>query len=153
MPAYTGNALKVPKINWGTSSGSFANTLTFAFPLDNPVPPWSEPREGSVTAQVESGESDAWIVGFDYYVAGTVTGIPGVDAGGITGWDGSAGWDAFLRTASGQMPFRYFPDAASGTYYTCYLIEPFGSTNVYRMDGTRDVQIKIKNISGPFTGY
>jgi len=143
----------IPKITWGTS---FANTLNFGFPLDNPVA-WNDPREGSEVLVMESGARDAWTLGTDEFLAGDVRWIPGQNTTDpvATGWDGSTGFKAFLAWARDMNKLRFYPDKNSGTYHTCYLVEPLKGEPPAEPDGTRRIRLVIVDdgTQGAFTGY
>jgi hypothetical protein len=142
----------LPKITWGTS---YANTLSIGYPLDQ-ASTWSEPREGSEQAVAPSGEVDAWTVGTDEYLAGSVRWIPTSTTADpvATGWDGATGFSAFLAWARDMNAFRFYPDATSGTYFDAVLVEPLKGEPGLEEDGCRTLRIKIRSTAdSPFTGY
>lgn len=143
------NFTKLPKITWGTS---FTNTLDMKYPLDD-WRAYSEARQGSEFIQTESGIEDAWIIGEDFVLEGSIRWIPTTGSVSQSGWDGATGWRAFLSWARAKNEFRFYPDKDSGTYYTSYLVEPVNGSHELEMDGTRTVHIKIRNASGSYDGY
>ncbi len=142
----------IPKITWGAS---FANTITFGYPLDSPVG-YSEPREGHETLELDSGVFDAWVKGHRQLLAGDVRWIPGTVTTdpAATGWDGTTGWRAFLEWARGMNLFRFYPDATKGDYHSCYLIEPMSGQPEAEGDGTRRLRLVIvDSTTNAFDGY
>jgi hypothetical protein len=145
----------LPKVTWGAS---FANTLNIGYPLDNAVA-YPEPRKGYAIVEAPSGARDSWIPGTAQRLAGDARWIPAANTTTplATGWDtSSTGFAAFLTWARAQNPFRFFPDATSGTYLTCYLVEPMEGEPPQENDGTRHLRIVIQTIeteSSVFTGY
>ena len=79
--------------------------------------------------------------------------LPTTGSVGQTGWDGVAGWRAFLEWSRQKNQFRYYPDKNSGTYYTSYLVEPVNGSHDIEPDGTRSVRVKMRNSSGSYEGY
>ena len=145
MPAWG----KQIKIDWGVS---FANSLLVLYPADD-WRSYSEPRQGSEYLQVESGDEDAWIVGEDYVFEAAIRWIPTTGSANQTGWDGALGWRAFLSSARGKNPFRFFPDKDVNTFILSYLVDPLNGSHDLEPDGTRSVRIKIRNPSGSYDGY
>lgn len=145
------NRFKLPKILWGAG---FANTLWLGYPLDN-ISAGDEPRAGSSFDQAPSGVEDAWIVGTDYVLSADVRYIPQADTAVpvATGWDGVTGFREFLRWARDKNQFRFYPDAAGGTFFLSYLVEPMSGQGDSEDDGTRRVRLKIRNASAPYDGY
>lgn len=142
----------LPKILWGAA---FANTLNVAQPLDSAVS-YPVPREGSEWNQGPSGVRDAWIIGDDQRLTGDVRWIPTADVASpaATGWDGAAGWRAFLQWARGARVFRFFPDAALAAYVEAYLIDPMQGEPGLEEDGSRSLRITIESADGSaFDGY
>lgn len=143
----------IPKVTWGAS---FANTLNFGQPLDNAVA-YSTPREGSEWVQGASGARDAWLMGHNQRLRGTVRNVPTSNTTDplATGWDGSTGWAAFLEWARDSNAFRFFPDKDSGSFHTSYLIEPLQSAPGLEQ-GTQDrtFDVEIEEVDGNrYTGY
>ncbi len=146
----------IPRIMWGTS---FANQLDVGYPLDESNA-WSETQVGSEYVQAPSGETDAWITGTVYFLAGAARWIPTVDgttpAGdAITGWDGATGWRAFLEWARDANEFQFIPDkGVPGTFILSRLVEPIGGVpGLERTDFTRRVEIVIRNNTSAYDGY
>ena len=149
MPDYRN---KLAKITWGAA---FANTLRLGYPLDN-ARTGDEPRAGSVVDQAPSGVEDAWEVGIDYLLTFDARYIPLADTVSpvATGWDGAAGFRAFLAWARGKQLFRFYPDNAAGTYFTSYLVEPMKGSGELEGDGTRKIAMTIRNSAAvAFDGY
>lgn len=109
----------LPKITWGAA---FANTIVFARPLDDPVS-WPEPVDASATP-CKNGEEDGWTHGDRWFLSGRVRRVPRVDTAGVTGWEGATGWDAFLAWARDEQAARFYPDAAGGTFFLVYVLQP-----------------------------
>lgn len=142
---------KRPKILWGTS---FANTLSFGYPLDSVVA-GDEPRAGSSFDQAPSGVEDAWIVGTDYVLAAEARYIPQADTASpvATGWDGATGVRAFLAWARDKNVVRFYPDKDGGTFIDSYLVEPMTGQGALEEDGTKRVAFKLRNASTAYDGY
>ena len=140
-----------PKITWGAA---FANTVDFGYPLDN-VTAGDEPRAGSVFDRSTAGVEDAWITGVDYLLTAEHRWIPQVDTAAplATGWDGATGVRAWLAWARQKNAYRFYPDATSGTYITCYLADPMQGVPAYESDGTRKLTATHRNITTPWDGY
>lgn len=144
-------SLRIPKITWGTS---FANTLNIGYALDDNAA-YSTYREGSEFTQATSGIRDAWIIGNDYILEGTIRWIPAANKTNPvqTGWDGSTGVRAFLEWARQMNEIRFYPDKDSGTYITSYLMEPLDGKATVEPDGTRQFRLIITNVTTPYDGY
>lgn len=140
-----------PKITWGTS---FANTLTIQYQLDN-YRAYSKPRDGYKTRQTLSGVEDALWFGTDYMLEGEIRYVPTTNTGAATGWDGVTGWMAFLEWAQLKNAFRWFPDNASGTYITSYLVDPLEAPDIRiePSDLSRTFRLVIRNATTPYTNY
>jgi hypothetical protein len=142
-----------PRITWGTS---FGNTLNIGYPLDRAIA-YPLPRGGSEFIQSRSGVEEAWIVGDDYYLSGSIRWIPTSTTTNpvATGWDGATGFEAFLVWARKRNIFRWIPNyAVPGTYKTCYLVEPWGDPPSQEDDGTRTINIVMRSSDQTaFTGY
>lgn len=106
-----------PRIVFAGTASVFADQI-----LDNATS-YSEPRKGSVVSQAESGIEDAWTLGTDYYFEADWRFIPTtsptfpVSAGTApfltTGWDGAAGFRAFLEHVRDKFTFFFFPDGTN----------------------------------------
>lgn len=150
----TPNRYLTPKIVWGAG---YASTLSLGTALDG-AKAYSKPREGSETAQTVSGVEDAWVTGYDQYLEGDVRWIPitaGVTAQGtsMSGWDGTAGFRAFLEWAWAKNKARFYPDATAGAYLECYLVAPTEAPDL-EDDFTRKLRLVLRTADGsPFTGY
>ena len=145
---------EVPKITWGAA---FANTLTFGWPLDNPMA-YSDVDPSASFADVPSnGERDAWVAAHFQMLQGRLRWIPTADATVPvvqTGWDGATGVRAALEWMREGNVLRFYPDKDVGSYLTCYLIEPMTGPPSMEPDGTRVVQLVIRSDDGTaFTGY
>jgi hypothetical protein len=141
----------LPKFTWGAA---FVNTLSVGYLLDN-VKAGDEPRAGSAFDQTPSGVEDAWITGFDYTLEAELRWIPQTDTASplATGWDGATGVRAFLQWARQKNQLRFFPDATSGTFITCYLADPAQGYGDVEADGTRRLPFRLRNGSTAFDGY
>lgn len=150
MPNYR---QKLAAIAWGAA---FANTLNVGYWLDD-VTAGDEPRAGSEQLQSPAGSEDAWTVGTDYVLQCKVRWIPQSNTSSplATGWDGSTGFRAFLQWARDKNAFKFYPDVSDLTTHidNCYLVEPMTGQGAFEADGTRVVQLKIRNASTPFDGY
>jgi hypothetical protein len=145
------NRFKLPKITWGAS---FANTLSIGYPLDN-VTAGDEPRAGSVFDRSTAGVEDAWITGVDFLLTADIRWIPQVDTAApvATGWDGTTGVRSWLSWARQKNQFRFYPDATSGTFITCYLADPMQGVGAFENDGTRKLTVTFRNTATAFDGY
>jgi hypothetical protein len=140
---------KIPKITWGTS---FANSASFGYPVDA-WQSYSKPREGSETAQAQSGVEDSWRIGTDYYLSVQLRWIPGTNTTVpvATGWDGTTGIRAFTEWAQDKNIFRWYPDKDTSSYIPSYLVDPqIPSTEV---DGTRNLTLIMRNTGSAYDGY
>jgi hypothetical protein len=144
-------ATRIPKITW---SGSFASTLNIGYALDD-YAAYSTYREGSEFAQATSGIEDAWVIGIDYMLEGTIRWIPTTNTTNPTqtGWDGTTGVRAFLDWARQKNVFRFYPDKDSATYITSYLVNPLDGKHTLEPDGTRQFRIVIRNVTTAYDGY
>lgn len=141
-----------PRITWGAS---FVNTLTFGYPLDTPVA-GPLPREGSEWVQLASGVEDASLAGHDETLSGDVRWVPteSTVTPAATGWDGVAGWAAFLQWARAKNVFRFYPNTAVESYYPCYLVEPMTALPTPERDGRRRFTLVLRTSDGDaFEGY
>lgn len=142
----------VPKITWGAA---FANTLVFAQPLDDALS-YGEPVEALIEP-AKNGDADGWVLGTGLqreYLRGIVHRIPRVATAGITGWEGATGWDAFLAWAREPNAFRFFPNAASGTFRLSYLEAPIDEGHNEEITRHRSIELIIAAADDlPFTGY
>lgn len=143
----------LPKFVWGDA---LENTLLIGQPLDN-VSAYEEPREGSDWAKVSSGVEDAWITGWDQFLAADWRWVPATDSADppATGWDGSAGVRAFLRWMRDKNVARFHPDKSDdATYHEVYLVEPMRGEPPLEEDGSRKLRLVIRDKNdSPFTGY
>jgi hypothetical protein len=141
-----------PAIRWGAG---FANLLQLGYALDN-VRAGDEPRAGSTVDQAPSGVEDAWTTGVDYVLSADVRWIPRADtaAPAATGWDGAAGFRAFLAWARDKNLVRWYPDVTdAATFIDSYLVEPMQGQGDNESDGTRRIPLKLRNSSTPYNGY
>lgn len=141
--------MSLPCILWGSS---FQNTLSIGYPLDSLIS-YSNPREGYSVVQTESGIEGAWIQGTDYVLEGDMRWIPSVSTSNpvYTGWNGATGVEAFLEFARNKNPIRYCPNAAAtGSYTTCYLVEPMTGPPNQEENGTRSIRLVLRTPSGSF---
>lgn len=142
----------IPAITWDGVSNT-ANTIKFIHPLDD----WrvySRAIEGSEFLQIESGEEDAWIVNTEYVLEGSVKFIiPSGSGDNVKGWNDANGWDSFLRYAREKNTFRFYPQSGSAYYITSFLFSPIEDTPSLAPDGTRTIQLGIRNTSQSYDGY
>jgi hypothetical protein len=137
----------------------YTNELRFGYPLLKPLA-W--PQEGSNFHRMryDSGFEDAWDDGSrDEMLAGKVIMIPaesGLDTNwntNVTGWNGAAGWRAFLESARDGDPFQFWRDQDNlASAILSYLVEPKrdGPNDAWGM--TRDLDLQIRSAT-PFDGY
>lgn len=100
---------KPVRIRWGDT---YEKALQIGYPLDE-AKAYSKPRAGSEFVQSPSGVEDAWIVGYDQFLAGVARWLPAADRGGPpaqTGWDGTRGFGAFLEWAWKKNVLKVHPD-------------------------------------------
>lgn len=143
---------QIPKFTWGSG---FVNTLNIGYQLDSVIT-YRKPREGSERQRARSGVGDAWDAGTDYILEATVRWIPAANGTNPTqtGWDGSTGFDAFLRYAwDPSVQVRFFPDKDSGTFLLVYVDQPDNDKPVLESDGTRQVRLILRSLTTAFTGY
>lgn len=126
-----------------------------ATPFDEAVA-WAEQRPGSTTAQMQSGEEDAWTTGYDYFFQGKVRWIPRsgftrADGSKVTGWTDSTGWSAALRWGQDKQPLILYPDDSNQfVWYPCVLVEPMKGAPTLESDFTRQIQLKLRSIRYSF---
>jgi hypothetical protein len=132
--------------------------LMVGFPFD-PALAYSVPMDGSEWDQAPSGVEDAWIIGYDQfldvgirYIPTTTETVHGVT---YTGWDGVAGWRAFLENARNKNYVRVYPDKdALTTYYNMYLVSPIQEAPELEMGGFRRMGMRMRTKDRkPVTGY
>jgi hypothetical protein len=140
---------KAPKIAWGNT---FSKTLNIKYPLHNWIAS-SKAFEESTFVIIESGEEDAWIINTEYYLQGDVRFIPIEDTTDQTGWDDTDGWNDFLLWARKKNVFRFYPDKDSNTYIESYLVQPMDGAPTLEPDGTRTIQLYIRNATTSYDGY
>lgn len=133
--------MKKSEIRWGLGNSS---VLTIGYPVDN-LSVFSQPRNGSEFVQTMGGVEDAWITGVDYYLDATIRWIPNQGTASATGWQGSQGWDAFLRWARDKRPFIWVMDVETGLGIESTLVEPLSGGPGVEMDGTKSIRILIRN--------
>lgn len=138
----------------GSGDDLFADLLAIAYPLDEAVS-FPVPQEGSQMVFVPSGEADGWDAGEMHILEGVIRWIPREDTvtPAATGWDGDAGWRAFLSWARRGNPFWYCPDASDlSTGWTMYLEGPFNEAPTIEADMTRAVRVRFRS-TVPIEGY
>lgn len=147
--------LDIPKITWNDGT---AHTLSFGYPLDQ-ARSWREPDGAHELAIAPSGTRDAWTGRHEPRLVGLVRWVPTSDGttpsgDSITGWDGSAGWGAFLEFARNGNTFEFFPDKGTATSITSVLVEPMRGEPDVEDDGTRTFRLVIASTSSTtYTGY
>jgi len=146
---------RIPKIAWGAG---FTGSLEFGYPLDFAIS-YSKPREGSDRVQFVSGEESSWITGTDFTLNGQVRWIP-TNSGSSSlnvaqsGWDGQLGWQSFLEWGKTAQSFRFYADRDEASYITSTLVDPIDQPpSLEPADGTRVIQLTLRNPSSPYTGY
>lgn len=104
-----------------------APILEFGFPMMG-ARSWTQPTPGSEKVVYPSGASATWLGEHDALLEGQVIHIPAIDsitAGGPqTGWNGPAGWQAFLRWAQRGYDFAFYPARTVDAFWTTALAEP-----------------------------
>lgn len=138
----------------GSGDDLFEDLLTIAYPLDEAVS-FPVPQEGSQMVFVPSGEADGWDAGEMHILEGVIRWIPREDTvtPAATGWDGDAGWRAFLSWARRGNAFWYCPDASDlSTGWTMYLEGPFSEAPTIEADMTRAVRVRFRS-TVPIEGY
>lgn len=149
MPDYRAT---LPKFTWGAA---FANTMNIGYPVDN-WGTYADPRDGFLTVRSPAGIRDVWDTADDYFLALDLGYIPasGTASPLATGWDGLTGGRAFLSWAR-RNPIRFYPDASSGFYWDCELVEPMSGAPALEEDGTRRLKVVLRHADAtkPFEGY
>jgi hypothetical protein len=151
----------IPAITWDGALNT-DNIIEFMYPLDD----WrvySRAIEGSEFLQIESGQEDAWIVNTEYVLEGSVKFIVSSTTGSrkmrigsgsnVKGWDDNKGWDEFLQYAREKNTFRFYPESGSAYYITSFLFSPIEDAPSLEPDGTRTIQLGIRNTSQSYDGY
>lgn len=114
-------------------------------PLEQAVS-YSEPRPDFEAFEFSSGVEDAWDAGENFFLAGAARWIPKDAGSGITGWDSSTGWAAFLAWARRKRVWDFYPDEADLlTYYRVVLTEPMKDRPGVEPNGTRRVDLAVKS--------
>jgi hypothetical protein len=124
---------------------------------------WSQPGPGSEVLEIESGEEDAWVEdgpdGMDQLLDGVVQYIPaedGIKPDGlpVSGWNGPAGWDAFLRYARDGGAFDYYPDREDDTTrWACQLVAPLSGAPA-DANQLRRLTLRMRRLDGlRFPGF
>lgn len=99
--------VRLPKIGWGVAQ---ANTLALLIDTSIAYPAL---REGSLFAKSPAGEEDSIITGTDQFLGFNARWIPNSDIAAPypqTGWDGTYGWNSFLRWAWQKNIFYWYAD-------------------------------------------
>ncbi len=147
----------IPAILWGAS---FANTFSIAHPLDM-ANAGSEQRKGTETKVAPSGIRDAWVVGTDPILEGSIRHIPIDDltpddnGNNATGWDGATGGREMLEWLLDNNVGRWVPDKGDlGTYVEFYLEQPKRAfAGKERNTSRRRLNIKLVSTGTEFTDY
>ena len=132
----------------------FASILTCAYPLDEAMA-YPRPAEGSQMVLLPSGAVDGWDAGEVHLLSGVVRWIPREDTvtPAATGWDGTAGWRAFLSWARRGNQFWVCPDASDlSTGWTATLEAPFDQPPTLEPDMTRALALVLRGTAA-FEGY
>jgi hypothetical protein len=101
-----------------------------------------------------SGLEDAWAPpdAYDGLLSGDVVGIPAVDGvnqwGPVTGWNGPAGWRAFLEDARRGGVFQFYPDRDAPDFFLAHLVEPMRGAPTEAPALTRGLPFVIRTADG-----
>lgn len=138
----------------GAGGGIFERILQLGYPLDEAIA-YDRPAEGSRKAFLPSGVSDAWDAGTAYLLDGVVRWIPRDDvvSPAATGWDGVAGFRAFLEHARRGNQVWFCPDVTDlSTGWSVFLEAPYDEPPSLEPDMTRAVRVSLRG-TVPFDGY
>jgi hypothetical protein len=135
-------------IHWGAA---FENILHIGI-LDNVVTT-RRPQGNYERAYSVGGAEDAWLVAFDYELAGDLRWIPKgasvTNPDDATGWAEPTGVLAFVDWArGGTNTFRFVPDADNPNFYVAsYLVDPFEhpAPTLEPVDQSLKLGIRIRN--------
>lgn len=124
---------------------------------------WPEPRKGSAWAEAPSGTEDAWIVGTNWHLAGTVRHVPDTPTDTpetVSGWYGAneatgvnCGVAAMLSAGRDKQALRWVKDRATcTTYVDGYLVEPMRGRPELEPNWRRTFPIELRS-SSVYGGY
>lgn len=145
----------------GTTSYYVRNVVLLSY-LDGATT-WPEPRNGSAWAEAPSGTEDAWIVGTNWHLAGTVRHIPDTPTDSpetVSGWYGAneatgvnCGVAAMLSAGRDKQTLRWVKDRADcATYVDGYLVEPMRGRPELEPNWRRTFPLELRS-SSVFAGY
>lgn len=143
----------LPQITWGST---YQNTIVIQYPADD----WntfSIAREQLDRVQTLGGSEYAYAIGqlpYQHMLRMVIRWIPQEDTIVATGWDGTFGWRAFLEYARRKNTIRFYPDADTTDYFTCYLESPMEGGPQLEPDGTKRIELTLTRYTNPFdTNY
>lgn len=145
--------LDLPQIIWP------GGTLQLGGPLDGALA-YAVPRAGGEVVDFPSGESDGWDAGLEYFLEGLADYLPPttqlVHGVNVTGWDGPAGWRAYLEWAWDGETHLWRPASTEpGTTFDVVLDAPgLEAFPAAEADGTRQLLVRYRSAARvPFLGY
>lgn len=124
---------------------------------------WPEPRKGSAWAEAPSATEDAWIVGTNWHLAGTVRHVPDSPTDTpevVSGWYGlnestgvNCGVAALLTAGRDKQTLTWAKDRATCTTYTDgYLVEPMRGRPDLEPNWRRQFPLELRSTS-VYAGY
>ena len=145
----------------GTTSYYVRNAVLLSY-LDGATS-WPEPRKGSAWAEAPSGTEDAWIVGTNWHLAGTVRHVPDSPTDTpetVSGWYGAnestgvnCGVAALLSAGRDKQALTWVKDRATcSTYVSGYLVEPMQGKPDLEPNWRRTFPLELRS-SSVFAGY
>lgn len=145
----------------GTTSYYLRNIVLLSY-LDGATS-WPESRTGSAWAEAPSGTEDAWIVGTNWHLAGTVRHVPDSPTDTpevVSGWYGlnestgvNCGVAAFLMAGRDKQTLTWVKDRATCTTYTDgYLVEPMRGRPDLEPNWRRQFPLELRSTS-VYAGY
>ena len=124
---------------------------------------WPEPRKGSAWAEAPSGTEDAWIVGTNWHLAGTVRHVPDSPTDTpetVSGWYGAnestgvnCGVAAMLSAGRDKQALTWVKDRSTcSTNVSGYLVEPMRGKPDLEPNWRRTFPLELRS-SSVFAGY
>lgn len=139
------------QFKWGTS---YANTLSCGYPMAIDAPKsYSKNLPGYEREQSAAGQWDAWVTASEYFLQVTFRHIPGTSTTGVTGWDGSTGFRAFLEWCREMNKVRVYKDKDSASYIESYVVGGLDEEPGLEDNGYRTLTLTFSNTSSAYDGY
>lgn len=138
------------QIRWGVG---YSNVVVIPWGLDA-IRTWRIPRAGSERSRSDAGVFDAWLTGWDYYLAVSLRWIERRDPTNPpgTGWDGGTGVEAMLAWCAGGNGVRFVADdAAPDNYVDGELFAPWDGEPSLEDFGPQTTELIFRSTSRPYS--